>query len=479
MKNNKIPMILLFLSGLLIFGACEKIEDPALSNEQSLEALENDSELKAAGIGFAIVVEPEGPDYDTENLLNAFQAVAESQEPGLIQLTEGTYYLDFMYIVDFEGWLRGAGKDQTIIHPVPDGVELPDVLPMVVPGPTYLNFAGGDFRISDMTFDINLDEPMQPWDFFGDDQTWMPGLIRVTGSTAENYTANSCFKNLAFKGRYVELFDFTPYNVDNAIIFGGGVGMLPMGGSHRVQSCDFQLVETGINSMGASQSELVFGGSPPLGNTMQSMNCGVLLIGSEASDFRIAFNHMEDMLSFGGIYINQDNISYGDLDPGGSTYLIQGNSIDLGAAPLPNAITLMDYLALSDPYKASEFKLIGNRTNLSMPGQWGILAIGPNNGEIIRNQLSGDGQAGIVFFGPVHGYQVVNNSFSSFNSTFSDIFLDASTYENLVVAKDHTTVWDDGTDNVLKGDVELLNAGLKNAVNGLNEEKIRKYALPE
>ena len=472
-------MISLFLTGLLIFGACEKLEEPELSNEQSLEALENDAELKAAGIGFAIVVEPEGPEYDTDNLLNAFQEVADRQEPGLIQLTEGTYYLDFMYVEDFDGWLRGAGKDQTIIHPVPEGVELPDVLPMLIPAPCYLNFAGGDFRISDMTIDINLDEPMQPWDFFGVEETWMAGVIRITGSTAENYTANTWLNDLAVKGRYVELSSFTPYNVDNAIIFGGGVGMLPMGGTHRVQSCDFQLVETGINSLGASHSELVFGGSPPHGNTMQSMNCGILALHSEASDFRIAFNRMEDMLTFGGIYIEQDNVSWGNLNPGGSTYLLQKNSIDLGAASYPNAITFADYLALSDPEKASEFKLIGNQVSVSEPGQWGILAFwGVQDGEIIRNQVSGESEAGIVLWGYVHGFEVVNNSFGNFSSLVCDVFLHDYSYENLIVATDYTTVYDFGTDNVLKGDVELLNAALKSAGKVLNEEKTSKYKYP-
>ena len=41
MKKLKIPMMLLFLMGFLIIGACEKFEDPELTNEQSLEVLEN------------------------------------------------------------------------------------------------------------------------------------------------------------------------------------------------------------------------------------------------------------------------------------------------------------------------------------------------------------------------------------------------------------------------------------------------------
>ena len=41
MRKQKIPMILLFLMGLLIIGACEKFEDPDLKEDQFLETLED------------------------------------------------------------------------------------------------------------------------------------------------------------------------------------------------------------------------------------------------------------------------------------------------------------------------------------------------------------------------------------------------------------------------------------------------------
>ena len=107
------------------------------------------------------------------------------------------------------------------------------------------------------------------------------------------------------------------------------------------------------------------------------------------------------------------------------------------------------------------------------------MAYSAGNGEIKLNELSGEGEAGIVLYGAVSGYELINNDFTGFNSLFSDVFLHPYSFENLVVAKDHTTVWDDGTDNVLKGDVELLNPALKNAGHGLNKEKTSKYTLPE
>ena len=470
-------MILLFITGLLITGACEKLEDPKLANEQSLEAFENDAELKAAGIGFAIVVEPEGPEYDTENLLNAFQEIAERPGPGLIQLTQGTYYLDQIFIQDFEGWFRGAGKTKTIIHPIPGGINMNVNVPPDEMEPYYFNFSGGDIRISDMTFDINLDEPMIPRDgYLGDGVTFIAAVIRIVGSSPENYTANSLISDVTFIGRYVDLIDFTPYNIDNSILIGGGFGMLPLGGKQRVQSCDFLCMETGINSLGASHSTLVFGGAPSLGNTMQNMNCGIFALGSEASNFRISFNRMEEMHATGGIKINQTDIPsfVGDLDPGGSKYLIQENTIDMASDPYPNAIVLLDYLVLSDPEKASEFKLIGNQVSLGAPGQWVILAYGSQDVDIIRNQASGEAELGMGLLGPIHGFQFLNNDFGSFNSTIADIYLNPNSYENLVATGLHTTVWDLGTDNSFKGKVELVSPALKSAETWLEKKQLRR-----
>jgi len=71
--------------------------------------------------------------------------------------------------------------------------------------------------------------------------------------------------------------------------------MLPLGGTHKVQACDFNCLESGITSLGASHSTLVFGGGSSQGNTMHNMTCGIIAVASEASDFRISFNRMEDM----------------------------------------------------------------------------------------------------------------------------------------------------------------------------------------
>jgi len=309
--------------------------------------------------------------------------------------------------------------------------------------------------------------------------TFMAAVIRISGSVPEEYTANSRISNVAFKGMKVELNDFTPYNIDNAILIGGGFGMLPLGGNHRVQSCDFLCLGTGINSLGASHSSLVFGGAPSLGNSMSNVNCGILAVASEASDFRISFNRMKDVHTYGGITIQQVDIpeGFGDLDPGGSKYMIQGNTIDLAPDPYSNAIALLDYLVTEDPGKQSEFAVIGNKASLCMPDQWFIAVQAPNDVKAINNKVSGEADLGIYVGGPVHGCQFLNNDFGSFNSAFADIFLDPDTHDNMVVAWDHTTVFDMGTDNTFHGNVEQLNLALKSTGIDSPEVKFSKERL--
>jgi len=295
--------------------------------------------------------------------------------------------------------------------------------------------------------------------------TFMGAVIRVCGSTVEDYTANSLISNVAFIGRYVELYDFIPYNIDNAVVIGGGFGMLPLGGTHKVQACDFDCLESGITTLGVSHSTLVFGGSSSKGNTMHNMNSGILAVASEASDFTISFNRMEDMHAYGGITVQQADIppGFGDLEPDGSKYLIHRNTIELAPDPYSNAIALWDYLVLEDPGKQSEFKVIGNSASLCMPDQWFIGAYAPAEVKVFSNKVSGEADLGIYVGGPVYGFKLLNNDFSSFNSTFADIYLDPDTYENMVVAQDHTTVFDLGTDNTFQGNVELINTALKSA----------------
>lgn len=474
MRKQRFSMILPFLMGLLIIGACEKFENPALEEEQSLEAFEDDAALKAAGIGFAIVVEPEGPENDTENLRNAFQEAAERPGRVLIQLTQGTYYLDYMVIQDFEGWFRGAGKDKTVIHPVPGGIDIPVTTPFLETEPFFINFRGGDIQISDMSFDINLDEPVEPYDWWSGDQvTFMTAVIRISGSTPENYTANSLIRNISVKGRRVDLHDFTPYNVDNAIVIGGGYGTLPLGGNHLVQNCDFLSAETGINSLGASYSKLVFGGSPALGNSMKNLNTGIFILGSEASDFQISFNRMEDMHAYGGIEIVQESTTppFAYLNPGGSKFMIHKNSIELAPDPYSNAIALWDYLEQSDPDKKSDFKVIGNTASLCMPWQGFLASYAPNDVMAVRNKISGEAMTGIWVYGPSHGFQLVNNDFTNFNSIDADIFLSVYSHDNMVMAGHQTTVLDQGTNNTMRGNVELVSPALKSA--GLDSPKVK------
>lgn len=484
MKKQRIPMFLHLLMGLLIVVACEKLEDPALEEEQSLENLKDVDELKKAGIGNAIFVSPEGPDYDTENLLNAFREAAERPGATLVELTEGTFYLDQLLIQDFQGWFRGAGIHKTTIHPVPQGITLEATTPFYQTEPFFLNFSGGDIRISDMCIDINLDDPVEPYDWWtGGQVTFLTGVIRIHGSSPEDYKANSLIQRISLKGKQVDLFDFTPYNVDNAIIIGGGYYTKPLKGNHRIQECQIHGAETGINTLGAANAKVVFGGSPHQGNNIRDVNTGIFCIANEASHFRIACNQISEVHAY-GIYLEQGEkwpppFMDPSLDPGKSNFFIHDNRVKLAEDPWSSVITLVDYFPLIDPSKQASFKVLNNQGELAKASQIFLLSYASNKVKVIYNQVIGIGWTGFYVYGPSYGFKMVNNDFTSFTSEYADIYLAEDTYDNLVVAKHHTTVFDFGTNNKFEGNVEL-NTALKNTNTDLpkvriNKERMEKY----
>lgn len=157
--------------------------------------------------------------------------------------------------------------------------------------------------------------------------------------------------------------------------------------------------------------------------------------------------------------------------------MIMGNTIDLAPDPYSNAIALLDYLVLSDPNKQSDIKVIGNKASLCMPEQWFIAVYAPNEVKAIHNKVSGEANLGIYVGGPVHGSKLLNNDFSGFSNNFADIYLDPDTHDNMVVAGEHTTVFDLGTDNTLHGHVELLNTALKSTGMDSPKERFSKEFL--
>jgi hypothetical protein len=449
----------LMMAGILIFSSCEQQETIVFEDEMDLLKSGN---LKAK----TILVEPAGPDYDTQNLFEAFAAAKENGPGTVILLAEGEFYLDQIKVNDFHGVFMGSGKNKTIIHTISGGINYDK-------GPLLFNFAGGDITVSDMSFEIFEDHPSQPFKYWtGEQATFLTGVIRIAGNSIENYTANSKFQNLSFTGKYVGKFDFTPYNIDNCILIGGGGGTIadennliyPLGGQHIIQNCEFNTTETAVNAIGLSYGNLTVGGSPNHANLMTNANLGILFIAGEHSNVKYSHNKMVEMQSLGGFYIIQDNTPPqfdGGLHPDACNFQIQNNTIELVGEPSaynsawPDGILMIDFIGQGDPAKKSNWLVQKNLFTLSGGYQTAFYSICTYNVNAIQNIIAGQSYYAFVLGGDDSGWDMKFNDFSNFESGWADIVLGSGTSNNKVICETaNTSVADYGTDNVIKGPAE-------------------------
>lgn len=149
----------------------------------------NEMELKSAHVEFT--VEPNGTD-DTDNLNTAF-ADAVAAGPGtVVQLVEGTYFINFIEVREFNGQFRGAGKGKTVITNI-EGLDNGALASQNL-NAVLLRFVGGDVCVRDITVQYNLDYPA----------VWLHGLLGFSSVTAtylsQDEYINVVVDNSEFKG---------------------------------------------------------------------------------------------------------------------------------------------------------------------------------------------------------------------------------------------------------------------------------------
>jgi len=181
MKN--MLKLFFFLTCLGFLAGCN--ETPQFDEE--LEILE----LKSAHAIFT--VEPNGID-DTDNLNDAF-ANAVAVGPGaVVQLVEGTYYINFVEVREFKGRFTGAGKGKTVVT----NIESLDNASLYAQNlnAVLLRFVGGDICMMDMTIQYNTDYPA----------VWLHGLVGFSSVTATYASVNNYINvvvdNVDFEGYY-------------------------------------------------------------------------------------------------------------------------------------------------------------------------------------------------------------------------------------------------------------------------------------
>ena len=455
MKKN---YAILVMAGIMIFSSCEQQETFVFEDEMDLLKSGN---LKAK----TIVVEPKGPEYDTQNLLEAFAAAKELGPNAIVMLAEGEFFFDNIEVTDFRGVFKGSGKNKTLVHSLPGGNT-------VAGNPMLFNFRGGDITVSDISFDIIEEYPSYPFDTWTEGEVaFLGAVIRISGGSIENYTANSKFQNLSFKGKYVGETEFTPYNIDNCILIGGGGGtfadkdlIYPLGGQHIIQNCEFNTTETAVNAIGLSHGNLIVGGSPNHANLMTNANAGIFFMAGELTNVKYSHNKMVDIYGYGGIGIIQNNIPPqwdGGLHPDACNFQIQNNNIELVGEPgsyyqtWPKGIMMVDIIGRGDPAKKSNWLVQKNLFKLSGGKQTALYSFCTYNVNAIQNIIAGQSDLAFGLWGDTSGWGMKFNDFSNYESVRADIVLGSQTSNNKVICETaNTSVEDNGTDNVIKGPAE-------------------------
>lgn len=250
----------------------------------------NSTYVKQAGPVFTVF--PTNAD-DTANLQCAFDE--GSKMPGVIvQLAKGTYITDRIVAKRFNGIVRGAGIDSTIIrNPNYPILVTPDDFYMTAPDaggqyPYLFVFLGGDYTITDLTVSIVGDEPATDWSIFGI-RDWLghgikslAGPFVILGSpTGRGYRhADAAFNNIKITGQATS-DPLYGYNIYNGIFYEGFVGpeLQPLKGRFTVVNSVFDSVASP-----APVSNLVDSWVSISGNTLNNV-----YYGSDLEDLKHTF----------------------------------------------------------------------------------------------------------------------------------------------------------------------------------------------
>lgn len=429
-------LIYLFLAGMLFFSACEKDSLPTLPDND----LKKSAKAKTH-MGNAILLEPEGADYDTDNLMAAFAEAKEHGPGAVIHLAEGEFYLDYVEVHDFDGWLKGSGMNKTIIHPHPDGIRVPSI------SAYHMNFIGGNIKISDMYFEFAEETVTQPW---AGDWTFVHDVIKFNYDPGTSNPVNAMVKNVKFSGIYAPN-NYTAYNVNNAIGISGSLYNFygPIPGNLIVENCEFYTLDAPVLCVGLEKGQFKYGGSPQKANYSDDTNFGLMLLDNKDLEVVISNN------TFSKVHIRGIDIEQGEFPPELGIYpsniefQIRNNKISLDNASLP--IYIQEGLSYTDPSLYSSGIISKNEIGFANWGVYMLYNFAMNNVNISANKMLGESYFGFYIGGAASNNNIINNDFNNQSGAFSHIWLGPNTYDNKIICDPSTIIWDDGTNNLIRG----------------------------
>lgn len=450
MKTIKLLFMMLTIVSLIT--GCSK--DDLVSNQ------DDDLMLKKAPLSPVFVVEPNGTD-DTENLKNAF-ADAQAAGPGaIVQLCEGEYHLGLLQVYGFEGCLRGAGKDKTIITAL-NNLDIQSLWDQNLRG-DLVKFVGGDVHLSQFT----VQTP--------------PGKIAVSGTNGpistlfnfssgnavvpanENSFINVEIDNVRFHGQILEGgfagsncafgvragYDwFTPINLPR-----GKVNL-------KVTNSEFDKFMYGLIMQSLTNSKIILGENGH-GNVFNNSlySSGIF----ESRDMKILIQGNTINIPYASYGINLDintphssDMFAEEPQTKATVCIVQNNTFIMSKAY--NGLWMIDYRRRTNPEELPVvFQVKSNRFQLSEG--WGrAMRCRWTKGTVIRNnKIEGYGSWGIQIDSP--GGDVYNenglllgNNFANADLKNGSVLLSADTKNWTVVGGNlGETVVDDGVNNIITG----------------------------
>ena len=241
--------------------------------------------------GMLITVRSTGAN-DTVNIRWALSNVASG---GTVFLPDAQYYCNQIYVENFRGVFKGAGKDRTVL----------DVYGTIRPVDefgSWFVFNGGNILLCDMSFNPTPSNPAQKWI----QQMWGASITAITTIRIKGASANSNISRVNFKSNPGTLKWYGEIPVDKNILAHIWLSndytefaFLPMTGNHQITSCSFEEGFAGILAWNLSDGNLKIGGSPGEGNVFNRTWFGALTDSLSNCVCEMSYNTILDVYSSG------------------------------------------------------------------------------------------------------------------------------------------------------------------------------------
>ncbi len=426
---------------------------------------------KASGDnGVVIVVDPPG-DFDTENILQAFNDAATAGPGSVVQLQAGNYHVGFLEIRDFTGKFIGAGKGNTIIT-AKTGLD-PASKYLEGSNAILIKFIGGDVSIEDMTLNT-------PPGILCTDGTILYALLLISDYGPQYTSAANHIKavinNVEFTGmrigsRFNSSWALAAMN-DNSLKKGYS-GKVRSDIDLTVTNCSFNVFNIPIYVYGIREGKINIGAKNN-GNVTQNTNQSLCCIDIINADIAIVSNTFNFL--YYGLNVENGQAKFSRFGQG-SPYKRATCNIEQNTFNNNNlALVLHEHRIVDYPDDLPMLMWVRNNTfNSLQEWTWGIEMIETPDAVVSENKFTGSGDIGI-YNDALNGMGIYSenclfrgNNFSTATFAYASPYVETSKAIWLgSLTKNFTII---GNSN---GDI-IHDNGVNNVITGMN---VNTYADP-